>query len=228
MSTEIQELLQVKNRILGVLLRDAREAAGRSMDDCGSLLGIPANVYESFELGVQSPSLPQLEILAYVFNLPLEHFWGTDTIAAERREDDIRDRVPELLALRQRVIGIKLKQMREKAGLSIEQVAEKAGITVQEIEALESGTMAFPINHLELITRGVQGNLKFLADGHGPVGNWLQAREEFDEFAKLPPDVRSFILKPINKSYIDLAIRLSQMEVNKLRTVAESILEITF
>jgi hypothetical protein len=40
--------------------------------------------------------------------------------------------------------------------------------------------------------------------------------------------MRAFILRPINRSYLDLAIRLSEMKVDELRNIAESILEITF
>jgi hypothetical protein len=39
--------------------------------------------------------------------------------------------------------------------------------------------------------------------------------------------MRQFILRPINRSYLELAMELSDMEVDKLRTIAESILDIT-
>lgn len=228
MASDLQELIQVKNRILGVLLRDARQAAGRSVADCASLFNMPEADYEAFETGLRSPTLPQLEILAYVFNVPLEHFWGTDTLAAQRREEDIKDRVPELLMLRQRVIGVKLRQLRQQAGLTVAQVAEKTGISEQEIESVERGSTSYPVNGLEILTRAAQGSLKDLSEGHGPVGNWLQAKEEFNAFLGIPPELREFILKPINRSYIELAVRLSDMEVERLRTIAESILEITY
>jgi transcriptional regulator with XRE-family HTH domain len=228
MASDVQELIQVKNRILGVLLKDAREASGRDMADCASLLGISEEDYRAMEVGLQSPTLPQLEILAYVFNLPIDHFWGSDTLASQRREEEIKDRVPELLMLRQRIIGLKLRQLREKAGMTVAQMAEKTGIGQEDIEAVEEGMIAYPVNALEMLVRAVQGGLNDLREGHGPVGNWLQAQKDFDAFLEMPPDLRAFVLKPINRSYLDLAIRLSNMEVNKLRTIAESILEITY
>ncbi len=228
MASDVQELIQVKNRILGVLLKDAREASGRDMADCASLLGISEEDYRAMEVGLQSPTLPQLEILAYVFNLPIDHFWGTDTLASQRREEEIKDRVPDLLMLRQRIIGLKLRQLREKAGMTVAQVAEKTGIGQEDIEAVEEGMIAYPVHALEMLVRAVQGGLNDLREGHGPVGNWLQAQKDFDAFLEMPSDLREFVLKPINRSYLDLAIRLSNMEVNKLRTIAESILEITY
>jgi transcriptional regulator with XRE-family HTH domain len=228
MASDVQELIQVKNRILGVLLKDAREASGRDVAGCASLLGISEENYRAMEMGGQSPTLPQLEILAYVFNLPIDHFWGTDTLASQRREEEIKDRVPELLMLRQRIIGLKLRQLREKAGMTVAQVAEKTGIGQEDIEAVEEGMIAYPVNALEMLVRAVQGGLNDLREGHGPVGNWLQAQKDFDAFLEMPSDLREFVLRPINRSYLDLAIRLSNMEVNKLRTIAESILEITY
>lgn len=228
MASDLQELIQVKNRILGVLLRDAREASARSAADCATLLGISEDSYQAFEMGIESPTLPQLEILAYVFNLPLDHFWGKDTLAAQHREEDIKDRVPELMMLRQRIIGVKLHNLRQRAGMTLEQVAEKTGIEAKDIDAVERGLISYPVNWLEMLARTVHGSVKDLMEGHGPVGNWLQAKQDFDAFLELPLEMRQFILRPTNRSYLDLAERLSKMEVNELRTIAESILEITY
>ena len=49
-----------------------------------------------------------------------------------------------------------------------------------------------------------------------------------DRFESLPPEMQKFVTEPINISYLDIAVRLSEMNVNALRTVAENILNITF
>ncbi len=223
----LAERRALHNRILGVLIQDARQASGRSVADCASLLGIPEADYLAFEQGERAPTLPQLEVLAYFFNVPIQHFWQGETLSAERREDEIRRRVPELLMLRQRIIGVRLRQLRVQAGLSIQDVAEATGINAERIEAVENGEEAPPINELEALAFAVKANLDALMDGHGPVGRWLQAQEDFEAFAELPAEMRAFILKPINRSYLELAMRLSEMDVNRLRTIAESILDIT-
>jgi hypothetical protein len=71
-------------------------------------------------------------------------------------------------------------------------------------------------------------SLDDLVDSRGPIGNWLQAQQDFEKFAQLPADMREFVLKPINRSYLELAVRLSEMKVEQLRGIAEGILEITF
>lgn len=228
MSANVQELFQIKNRILGVLIQEARQASGQSQADCADLLGVSQTVFASFEAGQVAPSLPQLELLAFVFNLPIKHFWGADTLASTRRHDEIKERVPELIMLRQKMIGIKVLQLREKAGFSVAQVSEKTGISADRIAEIEHGNTEVPVSELEFLVRAVQGVLDDMVEDRGPVGNWLQAQKDFEAFAKLPAEMRSFVLKPINRSYVELAIKLSQMQVDQLRSIAEGILEITF
>ncbi|HEC23714.1 MAG TPA: XRE family transcriptional regulator [Chloroflexi bacterium] len=228
MLPDLQELIRVRNRILGVLLKDARKAAGREQSECAELLGIPEEEYRAFEMGRQSPTLPQLEVLAYFFNVPIGHFWGTETLAAERREDTIKERVPELLMLRQRIIGLRLHQLRREADMTLEQAAERSGLDPHQIEAVERGETTLPVSELETLARAVRGRIEDLVDGHGPIGSWIQAQEQFEDFVRLPADLREFILRPVNRSYLELAVRLSQMDVDRLRTIAESILEITY
>ncbi len=228
MGPSAQELLVVRKRILGVLLRDARETAGLSSGDVAELLELSEEDYLRFEKGEHTPTLPQLEVLAYFFNVPIKHFWGSQTLAAERKEREIKDRVPEVLMLRQKMIGVRLRSAREQAGLSIADVADKSGLSAGQLEVVERGLLALPVTALERVVRGVNLSLDDLVDEHGTVGNWLQAQEQFDQFLDLPSDLRDFICRPINRSYIELAIRLSNMRVQELRTIAESILEITY
>ena len=44
---------------------------------------------------------------------------------------------------------------------------------------------------------------------------------------ELPPDVREFVAQPVNVNYIQTAMRLSEMDADRLRTIAESLLDIT-
>ncbi len=228
MAANVDELFQIKNRILGVLINEARQSAGQSLQDCAELLGITADEFAAFESGRSAPSLPQLEILAYAFNLPIKHFWGTKTLSTERKKDDFKERVPELTLLRQKIIGLHLHQGRDAAGLTLAQVAEKTTIDETRLDALEKGATSVTVSELELICRSLKMSLDDLIDNRGPIGNWLQAQEDFEKFSQLPAEMREFVLRPINRSYIELAMRLSDMKVEQLRGIAEGILEITY
>jgi hypothetical protein len=40
--------------------------------------------------------------------------------------------------------------------------------------------------------------------------------------------MRDFVAEPINGAYLETAMHLSEMDAQRLRTIAESLLEITF
>ena len=44
----------------------------------------------------------------------------------------------------------------------------------------------------------------------------------------MPAEIRDFALKPINQSYLELAMKLSKMPAGQLRVIAEGLLEITY
>ncbi len=229
MADALTERMRVKNRILGLLLRDARESAGRTVEECARLLGIEPDTFRAYESGKQAPGLPELEVLAYFFRVPIAHFFGAEkTLQARQEEEKLVERVPEMINLRHRIIGIKLAQMRGEAGMTIEEAAERTGLPADLIAGVEQGRRRISVNELETLAYGVRGSLDDLLDEHGTVGGWLRDHATYERFKKLPPEIRDFVLKPINHSYIELAMRLSRMDVEKLRTIAESILEITY
>lgn len=222
-----EERHALKSRIMGLLLEDARNGAGRSVEDAAGTLGVAPDAYRALERGEATPSLPQLEVLAYFYNVPVGHFWRGDTLAVERKEADIKQRLPDILQLRQRILGLQIRQLREQAGLTLGDVAEELDIDPNRLEAVEDGAETLPLNELEQLAHVLKAGLDDLRDEHGPIGAWLQSQDDFESFGDLPADVRAFILNPINRSYLDLAIRLSDLEVDRLRSIAESILEIT-
>jgi hypothetical protein len=48
------------------------------------------------------------------------------------------------------------------------------------------------------------------------------------KFLELPPEIQQFVCKPVNRPYLELAMRLSELNAEKLRAVAEVLLEITY
>ena len=66
----------------GVLIQDARISRGLSEQQCADAVGIPLTTFHTWQLGQGSPSLPQLEMLAYFIGVPVSHFWDTKTVAS--------------------------------------------------------------------------------------------------------------------------------------------------
>ncbi len=65
-------------------------------------------------------------------------------------------------------------------------------------------------------------------DRDSEIGAWHNLHREFDLLKQLSPEVRDFVLKPINQSYLELAMKLSKMPAGQLRVIAEGLLEITY
>ena len=106
------ELYLLRARILGVLIRDAREAAELSQAECASRVGVAPEQLEQWELGQAMPSLPQLELLAFALNLPISHFWGTQTL--QRRAEQKHIDAAEYTTLRGKLLGGLLRAARER------------------------------------------------------------------------------------------------------------------
>jgi transcriptional regulator with XRE-family HTH domain len=218
--------LTLRTKILGVLIRDARLASRKSLDECAKAVGVTPEAFEAIELGEKSLTLPQLEVLAYTLNVPLEHFWGRKTLS-ENHEATKEVDLEQLLALRQRMIGAMLRQARLQAQLSLETVAESVGISPEQLQAFELAEAEIPLALLEALCAVLNRPIAEFLDKNGPVGVWANQQRLVQDFLSLPAELQAFVSRPINRPYIELAQRLSEMSVDKLRAVGEGILEIT-
>ncbi len=223
----IQQATQLRTRKLGLLIYDARISRNRSVEQCAKAMGISPAEYEQIESGSLAPSLPQLESFAYYLDIPLEHFWSAQSLLAQGLEEPF-EQTPAYVALRHKIIGARLRMARQTLNMTLQQVEEKTAIPKEKIEAYELGEKAVPLPELEILTDHLQIRMEELFDQRGPIGKWRSERIAVQRFMELPEDVREFICKPVNLPYLKLAMRLSELSVEKLRSVAEGLLEITY
>lgn len=127
-----------------------------------------------------------------------------------------------------RHIGALLRQARLEASLSVEELAEQTGIDSERLQSYEWGQTAAPLPELETLCGVLQRSVREFQDQHGPVGEWNARQRALQDFLTLPLELQVFVSKPVNRPYLDLAVRLSDMTVEKLRAVAEGLLEITY
>jgi len=223
--TDISRSLNLKAKKLGVLIKDARLSKGRSIPDCAAATGVLPEVFEAFEYGDESPSLPQVELLAYYLNIPVDHFLGDTSYSGDGKVPSYNPQT--IVKLRQKMIGVLIKQARLESGLSIDDLAGKVGISSETLDNYEFGDEAVPLPLLESISRELNRPVREFQDQQGPVGAWMRRQKAVQNMMEMPDDLISFVSKPINQPYIELAKRLSEMSVEKLRAVAEGLLEIT-
>ncbi len=224
MST-FQKALTLRSKKLGILITDARSVARRTNNDCARILGITTEEFNLFELGEKTPSLPQLEVLAFYLDVPIEHFWGNKTISETQ---DFHLNSKALIKLRQKVVGITIRQIRTEANITLDELAEHLELTSSELNAYELGEKPIPVPLLDAILIALKANISFVTDHQGQLGQWYLKQKVEKRFGGLPADIQEFMVKPVNEPYIELAKKLSELPVTKLRSIAEGLLEITY
>jgi transcriptional regulator with XRE-family HTH domain len=216
----------IRGKKLGVLIQDARKAAKMSIQECASAIGVSTETFQSYELGKKAPSLPELEVLAFTMKIPVNHFWGKSTLSrSEKSADDLK--LERLVPLRHKMIGAAIRKARQDAGLDVEAMAQMAGISTDELEAYEYGQRAVPTPTLETLGEILGKPVENFMDRKGPVGAWMSQQQSIQGFQELDPDLQEFVVKPINRPYLELARHLSGLDAEKLRHIAEGLLEIT-
>jgi transcriptional regulator with XRE-family HTH domain len=219
-------LMQIRMKKLAILISDARCVSRRSAEECATVMGVSTEEFQSIERGKTAPSLPQLEALAYYLDVPVEHFWSNKVLADNKALDTTTNAT--LRRLRDRYLGTRLRQLRTEASLTTQDLAEKTSLPAGTIEQYESGRVSIPLPDLENLVRALNIRIEDVFDQNGPIGDWRTKNENVRSFLELTAQEQEFVSKPVNLPYLELAIRLSDLSVERLRAIAEGILEITY
>lgn len=219
------QALKLRTKILGVLLRDARLASGKSMKELGEVIGVSSGTISAVERGSNALSLPELELLSFFLGMPVEHFWTEDIVSEQphRTQNIESDR---LLALRHRTIGAMLRQARTEKNLSQKDLAQRTDISASRIRRYENGETPVPLPELEQLATVLGYNVENFADSSGPVGDWMTTQKAEAALAELPRNLREFIADPGNRPYLELAHKLSGISTDKLRGLADGLSEL--
>ena len=218
--------ITIREKKLGLLIRDSRIAERRTLKECADAISVTQALFRAYEEGRRAPSLPELETLVFYLKLPIKQFWGSET-----RSDtpSIPDTVntAQLIALRQRMVGALLRQERNKVNMSIRHISQETGISSPRLNAYEMGERPIPVPELEAIMNVMGIRIETFFDQNGPVGQWMNNQRAMQKFLELSEEMQNFVCQPVNRPYIELAMKLSSMSREKLRSVAEGLLDIT-
>ena len=126
------QLMYIRTKKLGVLIHDARLASHHSVSECADAMGVSVDKFLAMENGKVSPSLPELEALAFSLDIPLEHFWGHESISEKQVGGDAEKR--ELLReIRNKFLAVRLRQARNEANLTLIELSEKTSISEENL-----------------------------------------------------------------------------------------------
>jgi len=221
-----QEMI-LRRKMLGVKIRHARIRAGLSLKEAGEALGMSAGLVSDIEFGRRDVSLPHLEVMAVLFGVPVIYFLSDIPLEETHQE------FPTLqaLALRQRVIGVLLRIARIEMGRSQEDLAEVLNVPTSRISSYELGRTEVPLPELEVLAGYLNVSLSYFLDrGITPErsGGQVASLDEITEFTKLPKEAREFLTNPANLLYLNIAMSLSELSADTLRSLAEGLLEVTY
>lgn len=219
-----QQDVVLRSKMLGAMLRKTRKESGKSIKETATLIGSTSGKLSAYEQGKKNISLPELELFAYHFGVPLKYFLKMD------KESETRKSIPGsklLLSLRQKMIGAQVRAHRTEVDLSLRKLAKSLNIPPSRLSAYERGIRAIPLMELEAIANKLGHEIEEYIDHDGPVGEWQQQLQAIEMLSKLSPELRDFLSNPVNEPYLRIAKQLSELQVDKLRTVAEGLLEIT-
>ena len=222
-----KKMINLRTKKLGLLMMTARQKSQRDEKYCAQIMGVEPEEYLEFERGLVSPSLPQIESFAFFLGIPLEHFWGKNSTFTELNPET-QEKFMKIKNIRNRLIGTHLRMARDNSEISISTLSENTSIDVECINLYESGAASVPLSELEILASALGLEMESLFDQQGVIGKWRKRIVDEMKYREIPDEYKDFVSKPVNHPYLDLAIQLSNLSAEKLRGIAESLLEITY
>lgn len=219
-----EETLRLRDRILGVNLRLAREAAGRSIQDCAGRLKISPEAMAAWEIGDGHPSPPQLDMLAAYLNVSVGDLWQAPE---PRQNEGSETRQGESQVLRQRIAGGLLRAARQSKNMELDELSTAAAIDVELLSAYELGERVIPFDQLTILAGALERDLTYFeATGTdlAPIAQYLAALpsdlEIPDALQQLASDQRA-------EGVVKLAAAFSRIPSDELRRIADALLVIS-
>ena len=225
---EASQNIAIRNKIIGVLVKRARVKADKSQQECAQFLDCAPSAYRRYEQGKRGFSLPQLESLALLFDVPVASLWDDAYPLPEKTEVDPLP-LDQFMLLRRKILAVRLRQVRQSADLSMREMGKALDCSPYMISQYEQGAREMPLAELELAAeRCGQTMAEFMDDEAIPLSPAEQRRRMLERLDELPPDMRDFILNPTNTLYLRIAMLASTMKADQLRLIAETLLDITY
>lgn len=213
--------------VLGSKLGKARVSNEITLARSARQLGVTAKAISNFESGRAAPSLPQLELLAALYKTPIESLL-TDEDSLEPQPGIESEKIASFIDLRNQIIAATLKQSRSQQELTLKHLAEVSGISTNRLRKFESGSLPIPSPVLQTLCNNLGMKMETLLSPLTPITQ-TEMNEAVNDSAltSLPDELVEFAADLKNLPYLALAQRLSQIDSEKLRSIAVNLLEIT-
>ena len=216
-----------RRKSIGVLMRLARETAGRTHRECAASMGLSSARLARYEGGSLEPSLVEIELLAHFLSIPVHNL--LDESAAGKMihaRSDIN--LEETARVRTLIIGTRLRQARLNRQEKLKATADSVGLPPARLKNYELGRRPIPITILEILCAHLGMTVESLLDiGIGTLGEAQQRNIQILDFISLPADIRDFVTQPDALPYLRTAIRLRTLPAQEIREAGSALLSLT-
>lgn len=202
------------------IISQARVSSGKSLKSCADAIGATGSRYKKIESGELSPSLPELETLSYLFNIPLSKFIGDQEFEIP---NPTISNLSHLVEIRNSVIGTLLQIERERKNITLKEMSERCTISRSRLKRYESGILEIPVSDLQKITDILSMDLSVFFDQNSPIGIWQKSQQNQQAFLAFPVDLQAFIIDPVNLPYMEFAQKLKGFQPEDLRVMSAAI-----
>jgi transcriptional regulator with XRE-family HTH domain len=210
---------------LGEGLRKAREFRGLSVKISSQLAGIPTSKLQNYENGKFIPSLPEVESFSFIYRIPLKAIFypedSPDFFKVPNKEN-----LQQLITIRQQIISTKLKIAFDQSKMGLKGFSNKCGISLSKIKRYLGGETTIPLDDLQKLSEVLGINVNGFLDTQSPAGVWQEIQRKKNTYSQLPSHVQDFINQPTNWPFMETAGVIKEIDTEKLKTVADSLLKL--
>jgi transcriptional regulator with XRE-family HTH domain len=89
-------LLEIRRRMIGVQIRQARLASGKSLGECAEQLGATTDDLAAYEYGRADIPFQALEVLAAFLHVPLSFFADEDRLSGTEQDQQLLEMIDQL------------------------------------------------------------------------------------------------------------------------------------
>ena len=143
----------IRQKIMGILLRNARLTAGRSQSELAAALRVSKYRYAQYEQGQRDVSLTELEIIAGLCGVPLGYFFDD---SAPVNDEGSSARAPAITRIQRKLLGTLVRQARTNAKKTQKDCATHLGVPPRRLADYESGAREMTAAEIDALAAYLQ------------------------------------------------------------------------
>ncbi len=137
------QLYLIRAKKLGLKIAMARQNINLTVEDLAEKIGLPSDELIQMEKGIQPPSIPQLQFIASIIQMPIDDLINPVALAPIPAGIEA-GALARYFEIRNRMLGIQIKKYRLQQELAIDEVAQACAVESTDFELFESGQKVIP------------------------------------------------------------------------------------